>query len=62
MPAVPANLVALAHLAESLLRVRRALVFEARDAPVVAVVVFKGVGLLAVDGIVADFAHFVRHA
>ena len=35
---------------------------EARDAPVVAIVVFKGVGFLAVDGVVADLAHLVRHA
>ena len=34
----------------------------AGDAPVVAVVVFKGVGFFAVDGIVADLAHLVRHA
>ena len=50
------------HLPERLLRVRGPLVFKARDAPVVAVVVFKGIGFLAVDGVVANFAHFVRHA
>ncbi len=53
---------ALAHLAERLFGVRGALVLEAGDAPVVAVVVFKGVGFLAVDGVVANLAHFVRHA
>ena len=31
-------------------------------APIIPIVVFKRVGFLAVDGVVADFAHFVRHA
>ena len=53
---------ALPHLTECLLRVRGALMLITRHAPIVAVVVFKGVGFLAVDGVVADFAHFVRHA
>lgn len=56
------HIMALPHLPERLLRVRGPLVLKPRDAPVVAVVVFKGVGFLAVDGVVADFAHFVRHA
>ena len=59
---LPLHVVALAHFPEGLLRVRGPLVLEAGEAPVVAVVVFKGVGLFAVDGVVADFAHFVRHA
>lgn len=61
-PMLPFDIVALPHVPERLLRVRGPLVFEACDAPVAAVVVFKGVGFLAVDGEVADFAHFVRHA
>ena len=35
---------------------------ESRDAPVVPVVVFERVGFLAVDGVVANLAHLVRHA
>ena len=53
---------ALPHLTECLLRVRGTLMLITRHAPIVAVVVFKGVRFLAVDGVVADFAHFVRHA
>ena len=59
---LPLDVVALAHGPDGLFRVRQALVLEAGDLAVVAVVVFKGVGFLAVDGVVADFAHFVRHA
>ena len=33
-----------------------------RHAPIIPIVVFKCVWFLAVDGVVADFAHFVRHA
>ena len=49
------------HL-KRLLRVRGPLVFVARNSPVVPVVVFKRVRFFAVDGVVADFAHLVRHA
>ena len=52
----------LPHLPKRLLRVRRPLMLIARHAPIVPIVVFKRVGFLAVDGVVADFAHFVRHA
>ena len=34
----------------------------ARDPPIVPIIVFKGVRFFAVDGVVADFAHLVRHA
>ena len=33
-----------------------------RYAAIIAVVIFKRVGFLAMDGVVADLAHFVRHA
>lgn len=56
------HVVTLPHLPERLLRVRGALVLEARNAAVIAVVVFKRVRFLAVDGEVANLAHFVRHA
>ena len=59
---LPLDLMTLPHLPKRLLRVRRALVFEARDAPIIPIVVFKGIRFLAVDGVVTDFAHFVRHA
>ena len=58
----PPLLMTLPHLPKRLLRVRGTLVLKARNAPIVAVVVFEGVRFLAVDGVVADFAHFVRHA
>ena len=59
---LPFDVVALTHRLKGLFRVRQPLVLKAGDLAVVAVVVFKGIGLLAVDGVVADFAHFVRHA
>lgn len=59
---LPLDVATLPHLPDRLLRVRGPLVLEAGEPPVVPVVVFKGVGFLAVDGVVADFAHLVRHA
>lgn len=56
------HIMALPHFPERLLRVRGALMFEAGDASVIPVIVFERVGFFAVDGVVADFAHFVRHA
>ena len=59
---VSLNLMALPHLPKRLLRIRRPLMLKARNPSVIPVVVFKCVGFFAVDGIVADFAHLVRHA
>lgn len=62
-PRVPLHLMRRSNLPDSLLLIRQfPRVFISRDAPVVAVVILKCIWLLAVDGIVANLAHLVRHA
>ena len=51
------------YLPNSLLLIRQLpWMLVARHAPVVAVIVFEGIGFFAVNGIVADLTHLVGHA
>lgn len=63
IPHLPAHVPARSDLPQHFLLVRhlpRMLV--AGNAPIVPVVVLKRIRLFAMDGVVADLAHFVRHA
>ena len=59
---LPIHLMTLPNLPKRLLRIRRPLMLIPRHAPIIPIVVFKRIRFLPVDRIIADFAHFVRHA